>query len=303
MYDKLFMMKKYLLFLLVPSLFFACKPSPKGNKMAPLTVTIVPQRYFLEKLAGDFYRINTLVPPATSPETYEPSPASMTELGKSAIYFKVGFLGFENVWSQKLAANNPEVKIVDCSRGIELAYDEYGHAHGHDHGDTEHEHQHGADPHIWSSPKNALAISKNMLDALIAFDPANKETYRANYEKLCGEINATDSIIRQKLRDIPSRAFIIYHPALSYFARDYGLSQYSIEFEGKNPSPAQIKNIVDTAKEKQIRVVFIQAGFDTKNAEVIAQESGAKVYAINPLSEEWDKELIRITDILAGGAR
>ena len=64
-----------------------------------LTVTIEPQRYFLEQLAGEDYRINTLVPPGTSPETYEPSPSVMIDLGKSAIYFRVGDLGFEKVWS------------------------------------------------------------------------------------------------------------------------------------------------------------------------------------------------------------
>ena len=294
-------MKKYLLFLFVSSLLFSCRPSSK-NEGETLTVTIAPQRYFLEKLVGDTYKINTLVPPATSPETYEPSPATMIELGKSAIYFKVGFLGFENAWSQKLKQNNPDVNIVDCSQGIELVYDEHGHSHGHAHEDEGHEHSHGADPHIWSSPKNALTLSKNMLDALVLLNPQDKESLQANYEKLAGEINATDRIIRRKLTDIPSRSFIIYHPALSYFAHDYNLIQYSIEFEGKNPSPAQIKNIVDLAKANQIKVVFIQAGFDTKNAEVVAQEAGAKVYKINPLAEDWDKELIRVADILAGGA-
>jgi len=280
-------MKNCFLLLFISCLFFSCGQSSKSDGKT-LTVTIAPQRYFLEKLAGSAYKINTLVPPATSPETYEPSPATMIALGKSAVYFKVGFLGFENVWSQKLKENNPHVSIADCSSGIDLMYDED-------------EHSHGADPHIWSSPKNALILSKNMLDALVKLDPKQEDTFRANYEKLAVEIEATDSVIRQKLANLPSRGFIIYHPALSYFARDYGLDQYSIEFEGKNPSPLQIKEIVDLAKAKRIQTVFVQTGFDTKNAEVIAQEAGAKIYSINPLSEEWNKELIRIADILAGG--
>lgn len=100
--------------------------------------------------------------------------------------------------------------------------------------------------------------------------------------------------------DIPSRSFIIYHPALSYLARDYALKQYSIEFEGKNPSPAQMKALIDTARKEGIEVVFVQQGFDTKNAAAIANEIGAKVYRINPLAYEWDKEMIRIARILAG---
>jgi zinc transport system substrate-binding protein len=281
-------MKKYILFLFSACLFFSCGQTPK-NDGKTLTVTIAPQRFFLEKLVGDSYQINTLVPPATSPETYEPSPATMIELGKSRIYFKVGFLGFENAWAQKLKENNPGTTIVDCSQGVDLMHDEHEHS------------EQGADPHIWTSPKNALVLSKNMLNALVELNPENKDSLQANYEKLAGKIEATDSIIRQKLADVPSRRFIIYHPALSYFARDYGLEQYSIEFEGKNPSPVQIKDIVDLATANRIKTVFVQAGFDTKNAEVIAQEAGAKVYPINPLSAEWDKELLRIADILAGG--
>lgn len=290
------MKKKYLFPFFFVALFLGCRSETKEGKM--LSVTIEPQRYFLENIVGDSYKINTIVPAGVSPETYEPTPAMMMKLAKSAIFFKVGFLGFENAWAERLKKNNPDVKIVNCSEGIELIYGEHHHATGKS--VEEDEHTLLPDPHVWSSPKTARIFAENMYRALITSDPQNEEFYREKFSELIEQIDRTDSIITQLLRDIPSRSFIIYHPALSYLARDYGLKQYSIEFEGKNPSPAQMKALIDIARKEGINVVFVQQGFDTKNAIVVANEIGAKVYRINPLAYEWDKELIRIAHILAG---
>ncbi|MDO5663775.1 MAG: zinc ABC transporter substrate-binding protein [Bacteroidia bacterium] len=292
-------MNKYIFVLAFSFIFLACNSKREGESNV-LTVTIEPQRYFLEQIVGDKFQINTLVPPGSSPETYEPSPSAMIKLGNSKAYFKVGFLGYENAWTSKLSENNPDLKIVDCSLGIELAYGGHGH-HDHSHGDAHHDHNHGdaADPHVWSSAKNAIFFSQNMLNAVIDLDVENADFYRANFEKLTQKIIETDSVLTQLLQDISSRSFIIYHPALAYFARDYDLEQHSIEFEGKNPSPAQMKELVDLAKSENIKIVFVQQEFDVKNTEVIAKEIGAKSHTINPLSYEWAKELIRIAQILA----
>lgn len=290
------MKKKYLFPLFFITLFWGCRSGTKEEKI--LSVTIEPQQYFLENIVGDSYKINTIVPAGVSPETYEPTPTMMMKLRESAIYFKVGFLGFENAWADNLAKNNPDVKIVNCSEGIELIYGEHHHATGKSEGEDEHVLL--PDPHVWSSPKTARIFAENMYRGLITYDPQYEEIYRGNFSKLIMRIDRTDSIITRLLADIPSRSFIIYHPALSYLARDYGLKQYSIEFEGKNPSPAQMKALIDIARKEGINVVFVQQGFETKNATVIANEIGGKVYVINPLAYEWDKELIRIAHILAG---
>lgn len=290
------MKRKYLFPLFLITLFWGCRSGTKEEKI--LSVTIEPQQYFLENIVGDSYKINTIVPAGVSPETYEPTPTMMMKLRESAIYFKVGFLGFENAWADNLAKNNPDVKIVNCSEGIELIYGEHHHATGKSEGEDEHVLL--PDPHVWSSPKTARIFAENMYRGLITYDPQYEEIYRGNFSKLIMRIDRTDSIITRLLADIPSRSFIIYHPALSYLARDYGLKQYSIEFEGKNPSPSQMKALIDRARKEGINVVFVQQGFETKNATVIANEIGGKVYVINPLAYEWDKELIRIAHILAG---
>ena len=142
-------------------------------------------------------------------------------------------------------------------------------------------------------------FTKNMLEALVKADPANEPLYLSNYEMLTQKINTTDSTIQALLQNAATRAFIIYHPALGYFARDYGLHQYSIEFEGKNPSPSQVKQLVDLARKEKINTVFIQRGFDAKNARVIADEIDADLFEIDPMSYKWDEELIRIATILS----
>lgn len=291
-------MRKIYWILALSMVLFSCNMGNKSNTKT-LTVTIEPQRFFLEQIVGDMYEVNTLVPPGASPETYEPSPIAMINLGNSDAYFKVGFLGYENAWSGKLAKNNPDVLVVDCSKDIDLMYGTHG---PHSHGDDDHGHSHGpeaADPHIWSSAKNALQFSKNMLEAMLKIDSDNRDYYRSNYEQLEKRILETDSVISEMLVDIPSRSFIIYHPALSYFAHDYDLEQHSIEFEGKNPSPAQMKELVDLAKKENIKVVFVQQEFDVKNTQVIASELGVKSHVINPLSYDWDLELLSLAKLLS----
>ena len=130
-------------------------------------------------------------------------------------------------------------------------------------------------------------------------DPGNEEMYRENYRQLLGTIERTDSTVQALLDNAKGRSFIIYHPALGYFARDYGLNQLSIEFEGKNPSPSQIKEMIDIARQEKIHTVFVERGFDKKNAEVIAEEINAELFVIDPLAYEWDEELIRIASILS----
>lgn len=293
-------MQKNILLLLLATTFLGCnsfsKKSEEIEEKKVLTVTIEPQRYFLDQIVGDNFTINTLVPPGTSPETYEPAPSVIVDMANSSLYFKVGDLGFEKAWSSRMGDINPNVGIVDCSVGIELME---GHEHNHDHNHNHAEgHNHGAlDPHVWSSPSAIKIFAENMLDAVISIDRENEDEYLANFTNFINRVDSVDRVIREYLENAP-KSFIIYHPALGYFAQDYDLHQHSIEFEGKNPSPVQIKQLVDLAKKEIITTVFVQKGFDVKNGEVIAKEIDADVFEIDPLSYDWGKELIRIASII-----
>ena len=290
-------MKNYLYLSVILCFIVSCNYTNDNSKI--ISVTIEPQRYFVEKIVGDKFEVNTIVPAGTSPETYDPSPSQMVDLGKSSLYFKVGYLGFENAWGQTLKDNNVDVKIINTSNNIKLIEDnkdsieikKMNEHDGHSH--------HGVDPHIWSSPKSALIMAENMLNALVAADVENQKYYRDNFKLLETEIIETDRRINELLESASVKSFIIYHPALGYFARDYNLIQYSIEFEGKSPSPQQLKEMIDFANTQDIKTIFVQKGFDLKNAESLANEVKASIHSIDPLSYNWSDELIKIAEIIA----
>lgn len=290
-------MKNYILLSLF--LFFVVGCNSVKDDTPTISVTIEPQRFFVEKITGNNFKVNTIVPPGTSPESYDPTPSQMVALGKSLLYFKVGYLGFENAWGKTLEENNTNVKVVNTSNEIVLIegdehfieIGEHQHHDGHDH--------QGVDPHIWSSPKSALIMAENMLNALVEIDVENQKVYRDNFTTLRAEIIEVDKKITSLLENAPVKSFIIYHPALGYFARDYNLTQYSIEFEGKNPSPQQLKQMIDFAKKQGIKTIFVQKGFDMKNAESLAKEVGASIHSIDPLSYDWSDEMINIAQILS----
>jgi zinc transport system substrate-binding protein len=267
---------------------FSCKPSQSG-KTKILTVTIEPQKYFLSTIAGDRFKVDCIVPSGSNPESADFAPSQMMNLNKSAAYFKIGYIGIENTLTEKISQSNPGLKLIDCSAGIEII----GEAHGYDHCHA------GGDPHTWGSVKSARIIAGNMYKAMLELDKENEADYTRNYNKLQAEFNHTDSIIQSYLGKAACKSFIIYHPALSYFAEEYGLTQYSIEHEGKNPSPSQLKELIDKARTEGIKVVFIQQEFDTKNAVTVAEAIGAEIVPVNLLSYNWSEEMIRIAKALS----
>lgn len=278
--------------------FFSCGK----NKMdsANLSVTIEPQRYFLEQIVGDKYTVNSLVPQGANPESFDPAPSQMMLLSSSNAYFKIGFLGIENTLIEKIKHEN-NLNIVDCSAGISVVDHVCNDEHNHNH-DGEHDHSHshaGGDPHYWSSITSAKIMLGNMLSAMISLDPNNKEFYTSNYQVEIAKISDTDSIIRNILSTSESKSFVIYHPSLSYFAQEFDLEQLSIEREGKNPAPAQLKSLIDEARDRGVKAVFIQQEFDAKNAEIIAKEIGAQIYSINLLAYNWHDEMIKIAKAIA----
>lgn len=298
-------MKKIYLLLLIALLVASCKP--KGTQSSEdkpvITVTIEPLRYFTEAIAGDRFTVKSMVPKGSSPETYDPTPQQLVDLAKSKAYFRIGHIGFEQTWLDKLADNAPHLQFFDTSRGINLIYDDSHvhqyHSHETDSTDEEHTHTIGVEPHVWNSTANAEIIAGNILNALRTLDKANDSLYLERYNVLCQQIERTDSLIRQMLSSPDAdRAFMIYHPALSYFARDYDLQQIPIEAGGKEPSPAHLKELINTCKEENVHVIFVQPEFDRRNAEIIARQTGTKVVDINPLSYDWEGEMMKTAKAL-----
>ena len=276
---------KKLIYILTLFILSACGNTTQKSEKPILIVTLEPLRYFTEAIAGDNYEVVSMVPKGSSPESYDPTPQQLVNLSKSQAYFRIGYIGFEQAWMKKLEANCPNMKVYDTSKGIDLIRDK-----GHWHGD--HFHEGGVEPHIWNSTQNALIIVDNIYQALCELDTTHQADYKYRLDSLKQSIQQTDAETRRLLENADS-TFLIYHPALSYFARDYGLKQISIEEGGKEPSPAQLKKLIETCRNENVHTIFVQQEFDQRNAQLIAHELGIDIVSINPLSYDWTEEMLR----------
>lgn len=256
-----------------------------------ITVSIQPQRYLLEQIVGDRFQVVSLLTQGSNPEAYEPNMTHLMDLEKSEAYFCIGNIGFELAIVEKAKTENPDLKVYNNSEDVKFLQG----SHGAEHKD----HSHEIDPHVWTSVPNAVVIAKNMLDAVVELDPKHSKQYEQNYAKLKARLLKLDEELRAELDSIPCRAFLVWHPSLSYFARDYGLKQISMEYEGKEAPVAHLKREIDEAKQSRARVFFFQNEFDSRQVETVNGQIGARLVTINPMSYEWEKELKHIADALA----
>jgi len=163
------------------------------------------------------------------------------------------------------------------------------------HSDDSHAYAHGGpDPHYWMSPAAARIMARDMRDFLAGLNPASAEKYDANLAAVNRKITEVDSLVRAALGPDPHRTVMIFHPALAYIGRDYGFEQVSFEDEGKSPSPARMKELIDLAREKEIKIIFIQAEYDVRNARSLSVETGAELIVINPMNSEWPEAVMEV---------
>lgn len=278
-------MKRFLYLIILCVILAGCKGTPQKQAdsgktsgtekpAVTVTVTISPYKYFVDQIAKGKVDVNVMVSNGNNPETYEPYAQQMMELSKSALYLKVGSIGFEQTWMKKLQDNAPDMKVIDTSVGIKPAKTPGG----------------NIDPHVWMSCSNARIIASNILKALNELEPKNKAFFEKNYQSLLSIIDKRDSIIKESFKKNPDlvRKFVIYHPILTYFARDYQLEQLAIEEEGREPSAAQLKSLIERARKEKIKFCLIQAEFANRNTTTFINESHTKPMDINPLQGDWN---------------
>lgn len=281
-------MKRFLYLIILCVILAGCKGTPQKQAdsgkasrtekpAVTVTVTISPYKYFVDQIAKGKVDVNVMVSNGNNPETYEPYAQQMMELSKSALYLKVGSIGFEQTWMKKLQDNAPDMKVIDTSVGIKPAKTPGG----------------NIDPHVWMSCSNARIIASNILKALCQLEPKNKAFFEKNYQSLLSIIDKRDSTIKESFKKDPDlvRKFVIYHPILTYFARDYQLEQLAIEEEGREPSAAQLKSLIERARKEKIKFCLIQAEFANRNTTTFINESHTKPMNINPLQDDWNRAM------------
>lgn len=292
-------MKHSIMALLAALSLAACTPEPEPERET-LCVSILPLRSLVGEIVGDDFRIDVLVPSGASPETFEPTPRQIVALDKARMIFGVGLLDFEVSLLQKI--ENRE-KLVILSRGIKLLEGTCAHARHHDTVDggraeeDAHNHAHGIDPHIWTSPRELQRMAANAYEAIHAAWPDSTK-YTENYRRLSRELQELDRRTAGKIARSGVKAFIIYHPALTYYARDYGIRQEAVETDGKEPSAKRLAELIRMARREGIRQIFYQKQFPASVVETIARDMDARTVAIDPLREEVIANIDSITDLI-----
>ena len=267
-----------------------------------VTVSILPQKYFVEKIAGNKINVNVMVKPGFSPATYEPKTSQMKKLSSSSIYFAVG-VAFEDSWLEKFKSANKNMLVVNTANGINKSemekHSHYEEEHdGHDDQDEHSEHE-ALDPHIWNDPILVKTQAKNIYETLVKLDKVNASFYKENYENFLKELDLLDEKLQNILKPFEHKAFLVFHPSWGYFAKRYSLEQVAIESQGKEPKPKELVELIKDAKEHNIKIVFVSSQFSQKSAKIIANSINGSVHIINPLAKNWEENLIQTAEKIA----
>ncbi len=295
----------WLVFVLI-FLISACSPQTNNENRRGVTdhdeeklqvsVSILPQKWFVDRIAGEWVDSMVMVGSGDDPHSYEPSPAQMVALEKSVLYFTIG-IEFEDAWMEKLSAVNQTMTIVDSAVGVErIAMIGGHHHHDNDVHDEPNEHdEQSLDPHIWFSPANAKIIARNIAEALIDYDPEHKDSYEKHLLEVLEEIDATDLSIKTLLSEKSRSHFMVVHPAWAYFAEVYDLEMIPVEIGGNEPGPEDLASLLEAVKSYEITVIFVEKGSNMNFVRTLSKQAG--IYEIvewDPMAYDWSDNMLSL---------
>jgi zinc transport system substrate-binding protein len=288
---------------LVFALGFLIQPRPAaadGAVPMPVAVSILPQKYFVEKIGGNLVDVEVMVPPGATPEQYEPKPKQMLALGRSRIYFACG-VPFEKIWLAKLVSANTKIVVIHTEKDIAKRAIE-AHSH-HDEGvrpeGAGHEEE-IEDPHLWLSPPLVVSQARAIFEALAANDPQNRPSYETNYKSFISELVDLDLYISRLFASTAKPGcFMVFHPAWGYFADAYGLKQVPVEVEGKEPKARELDEFIRHARELGVKAIFVQPQYSPRTAQTVADAVGGKLVEADDLAPDWDKNIRQVAEQIA----
>lgn len=247
-----------------------------------IAASIAPEATFIEKVCGEGFKVLTVIPAGASPESYEPNITTIKELNETSIYFSIGVPAEE---SSILPVINKNTDVISLHKEVSKIYPELKIG-------TE------RDPHIWLSPKRAIAMVEIIKETLIKKYPEDIELFSKNANAYINELTELDSYIHTKLDSLENRNFLVFHPAFGYFAYEYSLNMLALEKDGKEATAKQLAEMTDFAKKENINVIFYQAEASQKQALAFANEIGGKAVMLEPLSPEYVESLKKMTDYI-----
>lgn len=275
------------IYIALAMMLYSCNNIEKKSYDNTIFVSIAPLKPIVEAIVGDDFSVEVLVPAGASPETFEPTPKQFIALNESVMVLSTGLLDFERSLLQRV---HDQSKVINLSQGIATIAGSCSHTH---HGKHCH---HGVDPHIWCSPKCIDIMAKNTYNAIVAMVP--DKDYTTAYSTLNEQIKELDSVVTKLCNNSSLPYFIIYHPALTYLARDYNLEQVAIEHEGKEPSAKHLATIIERARRDGMKRVFYQSEFPESSVAIVAEDIGAETVEINPLDENIFENIVTIATLI-----
>lgn len=245
------------------------------NAKPVVIASIAPVEYLAKAVGGDKIEVQSLA--KGDVHSYEPKPNDMKAVAKARIFIAAG-LEFEEAWIPRFKASAKNLVVVKSDAKIAKLKEERGEQAEHDEKNGAH-----ADPHVWLNPMLAITMARNISDALIDMDKANKDFYLENFQKLMNNLLAFDESAKESLAGLKNRKFVVYHPAWGYFAAHYDLEQISIERSGKEPKIDEMASTLKMIKDENIKVIFADPNRSQKSAQILASQTGAKVELLDPL--------------------
>lgn len=288
-------------FIAAALLFVSCGGNSTTDNRPTVTATILPLKYIVEQITGQDFAVEVLVPAGASPETFEPTPKQYIRLNESQMVFATGLIDFENALLARMERND---RLVDLSRGIELMAGSCSHDHHSHKAEEGRDHAaegmpHGIDPHIWTSPQELRTMARNAYEAIMLRYPDSVK-YTRSYEALDARLRDLDNECRAMCEASAVKAFVVYHPAMTYYARAYGIEQIAIENDGKEPSARELARVIDRAREARVTALLYQSQYPRSVVEVVARDMGVECREIDPMAEDVVQNIIDITRTITG---
>ncbi len=265
---------------------FGCSSQVKNQSIEEkpiIAVSIVPEQSYVRAVCGDLVDMVTLVPPGSSPENYEPTAQEMEKFSNASLYFSIGV----PTEKENILPNVGNVKVISLHDEVSAVYEDRKFGSGE------------RDPHIWLSPKRVKVMVETIAREVSEIDPKNKETYEKNATDYIAQLDEVDNEIKDALKDVKSKKFIVYHPAFGYIAEDYGLKMYALEEEGKEATAKHLQEMIDLSKEENIKVIFYQEEIDSSQSKGFAEEIGGKTIQLAPLAADYIENLKRMAYTMA----
>lgn len=265
-----------------------------------IVVTIPPQAYFVEKIAGEKADISIILSGGKDPHFFEFSTREISQILSADIYFSIG-LPQEAALVARLSASSGTLRIVDTGEDIPRRLPDAPFLANSGNSDTlPPADEENTDPHIWLSPALVKLQAQKIIDTLIVADPKNASYYISRHALFITEIDNLDREIQRQLSVVKEKTLLVYHPAFGYFADQYGFTQIPVEIEGKEPAARSLSILIETARRKRIRTLFVEPQTPQKKAQIIASSIGAEIMQIDPLARNWTETLLDFAKKIGG---